>query len=60
MNQHEIYWILVVTLLSVCSGIHKDELQTAIELSLRQESHNAQEEERELNRYDGTVAMQKL
>lgn len=29
--------------------IHKDELQTAIELSL-QESHNAQEEEREFNR----------
>lgn len=28
----------------------KDELQTAIELSL-QESHNAQEEEREFNRY---------
>ncbi|XP_071398994.1 ubiquitin carboxyl-terminal hydrolase 28 [Centroberyx affinis] len=30
-------------------GLPKDELQTAIELSL-QESHNAQEEERELNR----------
>lgn len=34
----------------VSSGIRKDELQTAIELSL-QESHNAQEEEREFHRY---------
>lgn len=40
--------ILIYTLLS--SGLPKDELQTAIELSL-QESHNAQEEEREFNRY---------
>ena len=31
------------------SGIRKDELQAAIELSL-QESHNAQEEEREFHR----------
>uniref|UniRef100_A0A7N8WM85 Ubiquitin carboxyl-terminal hydrolase n=1 Tax=Mastacembelus armatus TaxID=205130 RepID=A0A7N8WM85_9TELE len=36
-------------LLSGCLGICKDELQTAIELSL-QESHNAQEEEREFHR----------
>ncbi len=40
-------------LLSVSSDLPKDELQTAIELSL-QESHNAQEEERELNRYKRT------
>lgn len=43
-------WDLADTLLSVSSGLPKDELQTAIELSL-QESHNAQEEEREFNRY---------
>lgn len=35
-------------------GLPKDELQTAIELSL-QESHNAQEEEREFNRYKRTL-----
>lgn len=34
----------------VSSGIGKDELQTAIELSL-QESHSAEEEEREFHRY---------
>lgn len=46
--EHQAY-----TLLSVSSGLPKDELQTAIELSL-QESHNAQEEEREFNRYEKT------
>lgn len=40
-------------LLSVSSGLPKDELQTAIELSL-QESHSAQEEEKEFNRYKET------
>ena len=40
---------------SVSSGLPKDELQTAIELSL-QESHNAQEEEREFHRYEKTVS----
>lgn len=34
-------------------GLPKDELQAAIELSL-QESHNAQEEEREFHRYKRT------
>lgn len=34
-------------------GLPKDELQTAIELSL-QESHNAQEEEKEFHRYKRT------
>ena len=44
-------WDFIDTLLS--SGLPKDELQTAIELSL-QESHNAQEEEREFHRYEET------
>uniref|UniRef100_A0A672Z417 ubiquitinyl hydrolase 1 n=1 Tax=Sphaeramia orbicularis TaxID=375764 RepID=A0A672Z417_9TELE len=41
--------VSVSTFFPVHSGLGKDELQTAIELSL-QESHNAQEEEREFNR----------
>lgn len=43
-----IYYVPYVSL-----GLPKDELQTAIELSL-QESHNAQEEEKEFNRYKRT------
>uniref|UniRef100_A0A672Z1T2 Ubiquitin carboxyl-terminal hydrolase n=1 Tax=Sphaeramia orbicularis TaxID=375764 RepID=A0A672Z1T2_9TELE len=43
------YIVAVSTFFPVHSGLGKDELQTAIELSL-QESHNAQEEEREFNR----------
>lgn len=40
-------------LLSVSLDLPKDELQTAIELSL-QESHSAREEEKEFNRYKET------
>lgn len=52
-------WDFIDTLLSVSSGLPKDELQTAIELSL-QESHNAQEEEREFHRYKETCFLYML
>lgn len=51
--------MVVIFMLPVSADLPKDDLQAAIELSL-QESHSAQVEERELNRYCSIILSNNL